>query len=84
MRKVLFLLIGLAIVLIPALLLGTEKDVRFTDVQPDLETAIARLSRHINIFESVDELKRKLYGTIWNTRDWNFSANLLTKPVSIT
>jgi len=82
MRKVLFLLIGLAIVLIPALLLGTEKDVRFTDVQPDLETAIARLSRHINIFEGV---LNKMDASARANQNYNEQKNIfLSSQLAIT
>ena len=53
MRKVLCVLIGLEIVLGPAALSGEERAVRFSDIQPDLDSAIAKLSSYISIFESV-------------------------------
>ena len=53
MRKALCLLICVTLFLSPAPLLGEEKPVRFSDIQPDLESAISKLSSHINIFEGV-------------------------------
>ena len=53
MRKALCLLICVTLFLSSAPLLGEENPVRFSDIQPDLESAIAKLSSHIIIFEGV-------------------------------
>jgi hypothetical protein len=53
MRKALCALTCLIIVLGPGVLIGGEKAVRFSDVQSDLDSEIAKLSAHINMFEYV-------------------------------
>lgn len=53
MRNALCILIGLAMVLSPAALTGQERPVRFSDIQPDLESAIAKLSSYISTFEDI-------------------------------
>ena len=53
MRKTLCALMCLMIVLGPGVLIGGKKAVRFSDVQSDLESEIAKLSGHINVFEYV-------------------------------
>lgn len=50
MIKALCLLIGLTVVLTPCLLFGEDNPIRFSDIQPDLESAISRLSSNINAF----------------------------------
>jgi len=50
MIKALCLLIGLTVVLTPCLLFGEDNPIRYSDIQPDLESAISRLSSNINAF----------------------------------
>ena len=53
MKKALLSLICLAVLLNPCPLFAKEKPVRFLDIQPDLESAIGKLSAYINILEDV-------------------------------
>ncbi len=53
MRKALCALTCLMMFLAPGLLIGEEKVVRFSDVQSDLGSEIAKLSAHISMFEYV-------------------------------
>ena len=53
MKKVLLSWICLAVLLNPCLLFAKEKPVRFSDIQPDLESAIGKLSTYINILEDI-------------------------------
>ena len=47
------LLICLTVMLFPCNSDGNEKPVRFSDVRPELESAIEQLSAHINVFEDI-------------------------------
>ena len=53
MKKVLLFLICLAVFLSPCPLFSKEKPIRFSDIQPDLESAIGKLSTYINILEDI-------------------------------
>lgn len=53
MRKEICSLICLTIILCPGLFFGEEKPTRFSDIQPDLDAVIAKLSSYISIFEDI-------------------------------
>ncbi|MDX1707458.1 MAG: hypothetical protein R3274_02585 [Desulfobacterales bacterium] len=53
MRKASSLLICLTVLLSPCHFYGNQKPVRFSDIRPELESAIGQLSAHINVFEDV-------------------------------
>ena len=53
MRKNIWFVGCLIIVLTPNIIFGQSESNRFSDIQPDLESAIGKLSTYINIFEGI-------------------------------
>lgn len=82
MRKALCSLMCLIIVLGPGVLIGGEKAVRFSDVQSDLDSEIAKLSAHINMFEYV---LNKLDASARANQNYNEQKNIfLSSQLAIT
>ena len=82
MKKVLLVLICLAVFLSPCLLFAKEKPVRFSDIQPDLESAIGRLSTYINIFE---DIQNKFDASARANQNYNEQKNIfLSSQLAIT
>jgi len=82
MRKALYLLICVTFFLSPAPLLGEEEPVRFSDIQPDLESAIAKLSSHINIFEGI---LNRMDASARSNQNYNEQKNIfLSSQLAIT
>ncbi len=82
MIKSLCVLICLTVVLVSGLLIAQEKTVRFTDVQPDLDSALARLSSNINVFE---DILRKMDESAKSNQNYNEQKNIfLSSQLAIT
>jgi hypothetical protein len=66
----------------PALLLGEEAPVRFSDIQPDLEYAIGKLSTYINILE---DIQNKFDASARANQNYNEQKNIfLSSQLAIT
>ncbi|MGW8301590.1 MAG: hypothetical protein ACWGNO_05955, partial [Desulfobacterales bacterium] len=82
MKKILFSLICLALILSPCPLFAKEKPVRFSDIQPDLESAIGGLSTYINIFE---DIQNKFDASARANQNYNEQKNIfLSSQLAIT
>jgi hypothetical protein len=82
MKKVLLFLICLAVFLNPCPLFSKEKPIRFSDIQPDLESAIGKLSTYINILE---DIQSKFDASARANQNYNEQKNLfLSSQLAIT
>jgi hypothetical protein len=82
MKKILLSLICLVVILNSCSLFAKEKPVRFSDIQPDLESAIGKLSTYINILE---DIQSKLDASARANQNYNEQKNLfLSSQLAIT
>jgi hypothetical protein len=82
MKKVLLFLICLAVFLNPCPLFSKQKPVRFPGIQPDLESAIGKLSAYINILE---DIQNKLDASARANQNYNEQKNIfLSSQLAIT
>jgi len=82
MKKILLSLICLAVILSPCSLFAKEKPVRFSDIQPDLESAIGKLSTYINILE---DIQSELDASARANQDYDEQKNIfLSSQLAIT
>jgi hypothetical protein len=82
MKKILLSLICLAVLLNPCPLFAKEKPVRFSDIRPDLESAIGKLSTYINMLE---EIQNKFDASARANQNYNEQKNLfLSSQLAIT
>jgi hypothetical protein len=82
MKKILLSLICLVVILNSCSLSAKEKPVRFSNIQPDLESAIGKLSTYINILE---DIQSKLDASTRANQNYNEQKNLfLSSQLAIT
>ena len=82
MKKILLSLICLVVILNSCSLSAKEKPVRFSNIQPDLESAIGKLSTYINILE---DIQSKLDASARANQNYNEQKNLfLSSQLAIT
>ena len=82
MKKALLSLICLAVLLNPCPLFAKEKPVQFLDIQPDLESAIGKLSAYINILE---DIQNKMDTSARANQNYNEQKNIfLSSQLAIT